>query len=105
MTYILAFSIDEVKDVTPRYVKNWNDVIERRNKNCENELHSLLYAINTSIQSNLNHSDLINLEQRNCLENQELENLKNNCDKDVCEEEMKGRQSGSVEWRKERGEI
>ena len=105
MTYILAFSIDEVKDVTPRYVKNWNDVIERRNKNCENELHSLLYAINTSIQSNLNHSDLINLEQRNCLENQELENLKSNCDKDVCEEEMKGRQSGSVEWRKQRGEI
>ena len=28
-----------------------------------------------------------------------------NKEKEICEEEMKGRQSGSVEWRKERGEI
>ena len=30
MTFILGFSSDEVCDVTPRYVKNWDDVKERR---------------------------------------------------------------------------
>ena len=105
MTFILAFSIDEVCDVTPRYVKNWDEIKERRSKKNEDELNELLEAINASIVANLKEEDVKLLESRQEKEKKELNDMMINKEKEICEEEMKGRQSGSVEWRKERGEI
>ena len=105
MTYILAFSDDEVCDVTPRYVKNWDEIKERRSLKNEEELNELLEAINASIVANLKDEDIKLLHIRQEKEKKELNDMMINKEKEICEEEMKGRQSGSVEWRKERGEI
>ena len=105
MTFILGFSSDEVCDVTPRYVKNWDDVKERRSSKNENELSELLEGINISIAINLSEDEVKLLEKRQEKEKKELNDMMCNKEKEILEEEMKGRQSGSVEWRKERGEI
>lgn len=100
MTFILAHSIHGVYDVTRRYVKDWDLISSRRNqKECE-KLIKCLEIENNRLRENLKAEIIESLYQRDILEKMELMRLKS-----IKDAEMIGRQSGSEEWRKNRGEM
>ena len=105
MTFILAHSKEGCYDVTPRYIKNWETCKERRSSENEKELNELLEGTNLSIQVNYNETRLNEIKQRELEEKNELDKRKGTEDLEVSKEETICRQSGSVEWRKERGEL
>lgn len=105
MTFILAFSKEGCYDVTPRYIKNWEECQERRSIENEKEMNELLEGTNLSIQVNYNESKVKEIKERELAEKKELELRKGSDDIEVSNEETQCRQSGSVEWRKERGEL
>ena len=105
MTFILGYSIEGVKDITSRYVKNWNIILERRSKREVDKLEELLEGINLSLIVNLSEEEQKNIEEMNKLEDLELENKKIDKNKTISEAELKERESGSVEWKKQRGEM
>ena len=105
MTFIIAHSKEGCYDVTPRYIKNWEECKERRSSENENELNELLEGTNLSIQVNYNETTLNEIKQRELEERNELDKRKGSDDLEVSKEETACRQSGSVEWRKERGEL
>ena len=101
MTFIVATSDEEIVDVTPRYVKDWTIVKERRSDTMENSLKSVINQINNDLYKNLSEEEKDKLKERRIKEKEE-------CDTKtgiVSEEEKLPRQSGSEEWKKERGEI
>lgn len=100
MTYILAYSIDGVFDVTRRYIKDWNIIASRRKQSDIDNLRKLIEFFNNSTRQNYSPERIEYLANRDLIEQVELLKLK-----DVKEAEMIGRQSGSEDWRKERGEI
>lgn len=103
MTFIVAASDEEIADVTPRYVKDWCVVKERRSEKMENELKNIMVRMNNKLESKLSEEDKIKLKERRKLENEEFEKKFGQCN--VSEEEKMPRQSGSLQWRKDRGEI
>ena len=105
MTFILGYSIEGVKDITSRYVKNWNIILERRSKREVDKLEELLEGINLSLIVNLTEEEQKKIEEMNKLEDEELENKKIDKNKLISEAELKERESGSVEWKKQRGEM
>ena len=105
MTFILGYSIEGVKDITSRYVKNWNIILERRSKREVDKLEELLEGINLSLIVNLSEEEQKNIEEMNKLEDLELENKKIDKNKTISDAELKERESGSVEWKKLRGEM
>ena len=104
MTFILAHSTEEIVDVTPRYIKCWELCQERRSKENEDKLKELLEGMNISLAVNLSQEKQKEIEERHNKEQKEL-NDKKGSGNEVKEAELIGRQSGSVEWRKERGEF
>ena len=104
MTFILAHSTEEIVDVTPRYIKCWDLCQERRSKQNEEKLNELLEGMNISLIANLSEEKQKEVEERHNREQKEL-NAKKGSGNEVKEAELLGRQSGSVEWRKERGEF
>jgi len=101
MTFIVATSDEEVVDVTPRYVKDWNIVKERRSDIMENSLKSVIQNINHDLYEKLSDEEKGKLNERRIKEKEEFESKTGN----VSEEEKLPRQSGSEDWKKERGEI
>ena len=104
MTFIIGASIEEVVDVTPRYIKNWETCQERRSKVNEEQLQELLEGTNISLSVNLTQEKQTEILHRHEEEVKELKEKKTK-ERQVQEAELKGRQSGSVEWRKQRGEL
>ena len=102
MTFIIGASIEEVVDVTPRYIKNWETCQERRSKVNEEQLQELLEGTNISLSVNLTQEKQTEILHRHEEEVKELKEKKTK-ERQVQEAELKGRQSGSVEWRKQRG--
>ena len=105
MTFIIGYSIEGIKDITSRYVKDWNIILERRSKREVDKLEELLEGINLSLIVNLSEEEQKNIEEMNKLEDLELENKKIDKNKTISEAELKERESGSVEWKKQRGEM
>ena len=103
MTFIVASSEEEIVDVTPRYVKDWCVIKERRSEVMENNLKAVIRNWNNNLANKLNEEEKKKLEERRKYENEELGNKTNNCI--IKEEEKMPRQSGSLQWRKDRGEI
>jgi len=101
MTFIVAVSDEEIVDVTPRYVKDWNVVRERRSDAMENSLKSIIHRINQDLGVKLSEEEKGRLNERRMNEKKEFENKTGK----VSEEEKMPRQSGSEDWKKERGEI
>jgi peptide-N4-(N-acetyl-beta-glucosaminyl)asparagine amidase len=100
MTYILAHSVHGVYDVTRRYVKNWDIIADRRSQLQIDTLNKLLMIHNNSLRENM-QPELIELwYNRDLCEQMDLLQVKN-----IQEAEMIGRQSGSIEWREDRGEY
>ena len=103
MTFIVGASDEEIVDVTPRYVKDWNVIKERRSEKMENNLKAVIRNMNGLLESKLSEEEKNKLYERRKLENEEFRNKTGECN--VKEEEKMPRQSGSIDWRKERGEI
>ena len=104
MTFIVGASDEEIVDVTPRYVKDWCIVKERRSEKMENCLKAIINNMNNLLESKLSNEDKIKLNERRKLEKEEFDKKTGEC-AIVNENEKMPRQSGSLDWRKERGEI
>jgi peptide-N4-(N-acetyl-beta-glucosaminyl)asparagine amidase len=103
MTFIVAASDEEIVDVTPRYVKDWCIVKERRSEKMENNLKAVIRNYNNLLIGKLSEEEKVKLNERREKEKQEFESKTGECK--VSEEEKLPRQSGSLQWRQERGEI
>ncbi|CAH1965978.1 unnamed protein product [Acanthoscelides obtectus] len=100
ISYVIAYSAEEVQDVTWRYSSNHKEVLKRR-KNClEAELLDALLEIRDKKQKELSESRKEYLTKRMLMEVVEflVEKKPNDVDN-------KGRISGSAAWKLTRGEI
>ena len=106
LTYVIAYSKDEVQDVTWRYTRDQPGVMKRRNLCSENSLLQLIRSLNRQRQcaSGYNASRRQYVTKRALLELVELIRMPEESSSDDCES-YEERSSGSHEWRLGRGEV
>ena len=113
MTFILGLSDDGLVEVTPRYVKDWKIVNQRRSEKMIIKLQTIMEDINKKMSIGINDEEKKNREERRKNEIESFDKKikldlygdgKNQNDK-INDAEKLGRQSGSLEWRKQRGEC
>lgn len=102
LSYCLAFSVDEVVDVSRRYTRDWAQMLTRRQSVSEAALYSCIAGINAQLGAQQSAEKREFLRKRREREQIEWQLA---AQKTISQQEMVGRQSGSVEWRKERGEL
>ena len=113
MTFILGLSDDGLVEVTPRYVKDWKIVNERRSQKMIIKLQKIMDEINKKMEIGINEEEKKKRIERR---KNEIESFEKKIRLDlygerqggndkVSDSEKMGRQSGSLEWRKNRGEI
>ncbi|KAJ2958582.1 hypothetical protein NQZ79_g5848 [Umbelopsis isabellina] len=103
LSYCIAFSSEEVVDVTKRYTTNWPMVLMHRKAISESRLQKVLQTINQRRFEKLSPGRVEELEERHIMEEHELEVL---CQRATATNgELLGRQSGSVDWRLSRKEL
>ncbi|CAK9823571.1 Peptide-N(4)-(N-acetyl-beta-glucosaminyl)asparagine amidase [Anthophora retusa] len=106
LSYVLAFSKDEVQDVTWRYTRDLKGVMKRRNLCSETKLLQFIESLNKYRQSSLNYSASRRqyVIKRRVLELLELIHVpkKHKSDDD---DNYQGRITGSYAWKLARGEI
>ncbi|KAJ8925931.1 hypothetical protein NQ315_009783 [Exocentrus adspersus] len=100
ISYVMAYSAEEVQDVTWRYCTKHKEVLKRRKQCTESELLQALCELRSKRQQNLTQARKNYLAKR--LLNELVEFL---TEKKPCEDDQKGRSSGSASWRLARGEI
>nr|CAG4641704.1 EOG090X06HD [Eurycercus lamellatus] len=100
LTYVVAFSKDEVQDVTWRYTRNHKEVLKRRNLVPEDWLLQQTNKLSRQLQSSLNQSQKEVLVLRLASELAEFM-----LPKKIKPGEEQGRVSGDLNWRKDRGEL
>ncbi|KAL2747647.1 peptide-N(4)-(N-acetyl-beta-glucosaminyl)asparagine amidase [Vespula maculifrons] len=106
LSYILAYSRDEVQDVTWRYTRNQIDVMARRKKCSEENLLDLLQTLNEKRQNSVSYSMarkqyVIKRRLRELVGMLNFPNIPNNYDDNNYRE----RTTGSYAWRMARGEV
>jgi len=101
LSYILAYSNEEVQDVTWRYTENSQDILERRTLCTEYELLNVILSLSQQRQNNLSISRRKYLAKRRLKECIEFLFQP----KGIGGENYGGRTSGSLIWRLARGEI
>jgi len=102
LTYVVAFSIDDIQDVTWRYTTKQPDVLSRRKEIRENVLVSTLMQMRVGLQASLPLGRKTELTLRTIKELAEFLG----CDQRVVTKgELSGRQSGSLSWRLSRQET
>ena len=111
MTFILGLSDDGLVEVTPRYVKDWKIVNERRSEKMIIKLQTIMDEVNKKMEAGIIEEEKKNREERRKNEIDSFETKiklalygEGNNEK-VSDAEKLGRQSGSLEWRKNRGEC
>ena len=110
MTFILGLSDDGLVEVTPRYVKDWKIVNERRSEKMIIKLQKIMEEVNKKMMAGINPEEMKNIEERRKNEIESFEkkiklDLFGEGNINVNDAEKIGRQSGSLEWRKNRGEC
>lgn len=98
--YIIAFSNNDVQDVTWRYSNQHKAVLTRRTICTEDELRQTILRLRSKRQQDASPALLKMLAKRTVCELAEFL-----IEKDVTDNERRGRSSGSLEWRKQRMEI
>jgi len=102
LTYVIAFSVDDVQDVTWRYTTKQADVLRRREEIRENVLVSTIMQMRTGLQASAPLTRKNELTRRTIIELADFIG----CDQRVVTKgELSGRQSGSLSWRLSRGET
>lgn len=99
LNYILAFSHDDVQDVSWRYSKDHNRMLNSRNLCTEKELLRAIIEVRKKRQMICSEARKKYLKNRTLMELVELMMIR-----EPTENELKGRSSGSLDWRLERGE-
>ncbi|KAI9316425.1 hypothetical protein BX666DRAFT_1950459 [Dichotomocladium elegans] len=102
LNYVIAFSAVEAYDVTKRYTRHWSDVLKRRTLAREEKLREFLDGLTQERQRDLDEKRKEILNERRKREEKELDHAVNR--KHVSEKELAGRKTGSIEWRRARGE-
>ena len=107
LSYCIATSKDEVQDVTSRYsIASSEDekmaLKARRNEVREDWLTKTLINASEEFQTNYEEADKKRLRERRLMEVIELMSPPKRA---IATEEMQGRQTGSLAWRIERGEL
>ena len=99
LSYVLAFSVDDLQDVTWRYSNKHSDVLKRRTMCTEKELVKTICELRKKRQALSSAARKKFLAKRTLFELVELMVIK-----EPTEDEKKGRSSGSLAWRLDRGE-
>eukprot|EP00960_Hanusia_phi_P052867 761706-Hanusia_phi.AAC.6 len=105
LSYVIAFSKEEVVDVTCRYTRQWDDCKTRRNKCSELWLAEFIQTIRMSKLSQLLPHRQNILRERWEKEAKELEPRNYVKPSETNEPALPGRTTGSLEWRAARGEL
>lgn len=100
LEYVMAFSNDDVQDVTWRYSNKHQELLSRRTLCTEKELINALLQLRQKRQSQVSSARKKFLTLRTFSELGELLIIR-----EPTENELKGRSSGSLAWRLERGEA
>ncbi|KAI8089784.1 uncharacterized protein BX664DRAFT_333873 [Halteromyces radiatus] len=103
LTYCIAFSADEVVDVTRRYVRDWKKVQSRRQLVDELDLANYIKQLCMDKQALMDAERRNTIKQRQEMEQKELDEASRRPPV-VKDSELLGRQSGSITWRTLRGE-
>ena len=112
LTYVVAFSKEEIVDVTCRYTRQWDQCLARRTKCPELWLAEMIQSMRMSKLSSLPPARRRILEER--AEKEKTELVPRNYVKPVDpppvaaaapEPLLPGRTTGSLEWRAARGEL
>ncbi|KAI8340153.1 hypothetical protein BC941DRAFT_419556 [Chlamydoabsidia padenii] len=96
LTYCIGFSADEVVDVTRRYVKEWP---QQRQLINEQQLANYLDQLTRELQQQVDQDRRDVLKQRQVVEQEEFKQTRS-----LNQDDLLGRQSGSLAWRTARGE-
>lgn len=99
LSYVIAFSKDEVQDVTWRYTSDFEAVRARR-VFPEGKLIEMLLATSQQCQNSCTRERREELLRRRVLELAEFLTPRK-----ATEGELQGRLSGSLQWRQQRGEV
>lgn len=107
LSYIIAYSKDEVQDVTWRYTRDQLAVMKRRNACSETRLLQFIESLNKRHQCSPNYSAARRqyVIKRRLLELVELIHVPRSKQNPEDEEYYQGRTTGSYQWRLARGEI
>lgn len=107
LTYIIAYSKDEVQDVTWRYTRDQETVMKRRRACTEQSLIHLLQSLTHQRQNFAGYSQARTeyVMKRKLLELADMLYIPSSRNKDSDEETYEGRTSGSLMWRLARSEI
>ena len=102
MTFILGMSDDGLVDVTPRYIKDWKIVNERRSQKMIIKLQKIMEEVNKKMEIGVSEEEKKNREDRRKNEIESFENkirtaLSGEVEYQVNDAEKLGRQSGSLE--------
>lgn len=97
--YVIAFSHEDIQDVTWRYANNHMEAIRNRQRCTEAELLKTILLLREKRQKNLSVARKKYLKRRNLREVIELM-----VERQPSENEKRGRSSGSLSWRLTRGE-
>lgn len=100
LDYVIGFSRDDVQDITWRYSNKHKELLGRRNLSGEDELIAALLDLRKKRQVDSSAARKKFLTLRTLSELSELLILR-----EPTENELKGRSSGSLSWRLERGET
>ena len=103
LTYVVAHSNEEVLDVTRRYTDKWEEVLQRRTLATEDWLRSTLATVQAGITGLLPAERLPVLRQQQEAERHELEGSA--VPVALQPGEQVPRQTGDLEWRRQRGEM
>ncbi|KAG2388361.1 hypothetical protein C9374_000525 [Naegleria lovaniensis] len=110
LSYVIAFSVEEVVDVTKRYTQHFYDnEFQKRRRDVgisEEFLLETLRSLNSQLQIYLPPYRATFIKKKQEKEMEELENKQKQSisEDDLKDEEKRGRISGSQEWREARGE-
>ncbi|GMF23652.1 unnamed protein product [Phytophthora lilii] len=99
LSYIFSFAHDEVADTARRYTQNWPDMCTRRQDVSEAWLQATISQMNRSLRQQQSPERVAVLTARSRNEREEL--LRG---RSIQKTEVKGRVSGSAEWKSQRNE-
>lgn len=100
LSYVLAFGQNHVVDVSKRYTRKWDEMLQRRTLISEDKLAKILDDFNEAVAASLPENLVPALIERRVQELDELESPP-----PVNPQGLEGRISGSHDWKVARGET